>query len=390
MTDFRIVQTIGSIAERSGGPARTIRALSQSVARAGGRVDLLAGHDPDRDDGLLLPDAALVTTHLIRRSRRLGLPFYPFAPALAAADPAAAILNNHGIWNAASFDATTAARRLGIPYVVSPHGMLEPWALAFHPIRKRAAWALYQFRAIQGAVGLTATANQELDSIRRKVPGKPIAVIPNGVDCPPTVPDRSARDAPQPRTLLFLSRIHPKKNLPALLDAWASLASDPGFADWTLWIAGPDELNHRAELAAQVARLRLDHCVRLEGPVPEARKAAAFAAADLFVLPSFSENFGIVIAEALAAGVPAVATHGAPWSMLPAFEAGWYVLPNAAALATALRQGMALPPAARRAMGVRGHALVARSFGWERIGRQTLDYYSWLLGRGPRPDFVDG
>ena len=385
MTALHVIQTVASMGERTGGPARTIRSLCEALARRGARTDLVTGYDAAGDDPVLRPDAALVATHLVQPGRmREG-----FAAAFAGAVPARTIVHDNGIWNAASRAATGAARNGGLPYVISPHGMLEPWALGYHRWRKAAAWALFQRRALAGARGLVATAEQELAGIRRRVRHTPVAVIANGIDCPPIPPDRQSRDAAQPRTLLFLSRLHPKKNLLVLLDAWADLAADPGFTDWTLRIAGPDELGHRVELAARIARLRLGVRVRLDGPVAEDDKAAAFAVADLFVLPSLSENFGIVVAEALAHGVPVVATHGAPWAMLPEAGAGWHVAPTAPALAGALRAAMALPPAARRAMGERGHALVARRFAWDHIAAQTLLFYGWLLDGGRRPDFVD-
>lgn len=388
---LHIIQTVGSIAERSGGPARTIRDLTEALARAGARVSLVAGHDPVHDDALLPPDPALVELTLVPVDRRWRLPRYDFTSAIAplAARPAT-ILHDNGIWSPAHIGAVAAARRLALPLVISPHGMLDPWAMAYKPGKKHLAWQLYQRRLLAAARGLVATAGLELGPIRARLPKTPIALIANGVLCPPIPPDRSARDRDGPRTVLFLSRIHPKKNLPGLLIAWKSLVLRPEFDCWTLRIAGPDELGHRAELVAQATALGLETRVSIEGAIPESAKAEAFATADVFILPTFSENFGIVVAEALAHGVPAIATTGAPWESLAGEQCGWHVAPAPAALAAALAEAMTLTPAARRAMGQRGHAHVARDFGWDAIARQTLAFYDWLLGRGARPGFVDG
>ncbi len=387
MTALHVVQTIGSIAERSGGPARTIRDLSEALARQGAEVTLVAGHDPVDDDALLPPDAALVRTVLVPVRRRYGLPHYDFTTAIAGLSPRPAILHDNGIWSPSNIGAAAAARRFAIPLVISPHGMLEPWAMAYRRGRKTVAWSLYQRRILRQARGLCATAPSEAASIRARLPGLPVAVIPNGVACPPRVPNRRHRDAATARTLFYMSRIHPKKNLATLIDAWAALAAR--FPDWTLRIAGPDELGHSAELQHKVAAMGLQKSVRIEGAVPETGKAAAFASADLFILPTLSENFGIVVAEALAEGVPAIVSNGAPWASLVSEGCGWFTGTDAGSIGTAMAEAMALSPESRRQMGMRGHAHVQRDFGWDGIAQKTLAFYNWLLHGGPVPDFVN-
>lgn len=374
---MHIVQTVASIAERSGGPARTIRDLCEALGRAGARVTLVAGHDPHLDGALLRPHPALATTILVPGR----LPDFTTAVRPLRAD----IIHDNGIWSPANIAAGRAARRLGLPLLLTPHGMLEPWALAWHRRRKQIAWSLYQRQLLAQARLLVATAPAEAAAIAALLPGKPMALIANGVACPP-LPDRSARETAPARTLLYLSRLHPKKNLPGLIEAWGALAADPAFATWTLYIAGPDEAGHRAEIVALIARLGLGSRITLAGTVAEADKPALFAAADLFVLPTFSENFGIVVAEALAAGVPVVTTTGTPWQSLVEQDCGWQCGTDFASLAATLATAMRLSPGERAAMGARGHALVRRDFGWDAIAGQMLDSYRWVMQGGTKPD----
>ena len=374
MTRLHVVQTVASLSEAAGGPTRTIGALCEALARGGATVDIVAG------SGDLLPDPALVTTRFAHPSG-IGA---ALGAARAAYPDHAPILHDNGLWGRANIAASRAALAANLPYVVSAHGMLAPWALAHRSLKKRVAWGAYERRRLAGAHGLLATAEAERADIRRAVSRVPIATIPGGVDVPGVLPARPAG----PPTLLFMSRIHPVKNLIALLDAWAVLSAQPRFGAWRLRIVGPDEGGHLATVRAHAERLGVSR-VDFAGPVADADKSSAYAAADLFVLPSLTENFGVVVAEALAHGLPVVTTHGAPWAGVRDHGCGWWVAPDAAALADALGDAMARAPQDRAAMGARGRAWVARDFGWDGIAARTAAFYTWLLHGGQRPDFVD-
>jgi glycosyltransferase involved in cell wall biosynthesis len=298
------------------------------------------------------------------------------------------IIHQHGIWAPMTYRLGRFAVRRGVPLVISPHGMLEPWALRHHVFRKRLAWVLYQYRNLKAAAVLHATSAGEASQFRRLgLPG-PVAVIPLGVRPVSPVPlDPAAVTAVKDRRqVLFLSRIHPKKGLALLLEAWAATE----VPDWELVIAGIDQGRHQADMETLAARLGLGDRVRFAGPLFGVAKDTAFRRADLFVLPSHSENFGIVVAEALQYGLPVITTTGTPWRHLPAESCGWCVEPAVAALAGALREALALSDEERRAMGRRGLELVERDHRWPRVAAQFGDLYRWAAGVGPRPDCLIG
>ncbi|MEM9249549.1 MAG: glycosyltransferase [Pseudomonadota bacterium] len=288
------------------------------------------------------------------------------------------VLHSHGLWLLPNLYPARIARRHRIPLVISPRGMLSAEALAFSAARKRAMWALAQGRALRGAACFHATSEAEAEDIRRVGLTAPIAILPNGIDC-------TAPEATPTRTILHLGRLHPKKGIDRLIDAWASVA--PAHPHWRLRIVGPSEQGTRTALKAQAHALGAPR-VSFEDALHGAEKAAAFRDAGLFVLPSLNENFGMVVAEALAAGVPVVTTRGTPWSGMEQARCGWWVPHGVPPLAEALDAALRLPDATRRAMGDRGRKWMARDFGWDGIAAQMADVYAWLLAKAPRPKCV--
>jgi glycosyltransferase involved in cell wall biosynthesis len=299
------------------------------------------------------------------------------------------LVHDHGIWSATNVAAAKAASDAGISYVLSPRGMLEPWALRYKALRKKVAWAVYQRRVVCSSRVLIATSEQERDNLKNMFPRLPIAVIPNGVACPAQIPDRSDRRARRHAYVLFMSRVHPIKNLAGLVRAWREVCQTSSRDHWILRIAGPDVLDHTREIRNLVHSLGLDSRVEFVGPIDEADKSTILSTADLFVLPSFSENFGVVVAEALAYGLPVVATRGTPWAELVARRCGWWTDPAPAALAQALAEAIDLTAADRHAMGLRGRAYAQAAFSWNEIGLATANLYEWILGRTSTvPSFI--
>lgn len=304
---------------------------------------------------------------------------------LAALDAArqrgqTALMHVSGLWDAASIAGSLVARERPMPYVVSPRGMLEPRALRSKAAKKKAALLLWQRKLLAGATLLHATSLQECESIRAAGFRNPVCVVPNGVSLPPPPMDQpAARPERDGRRCVFLSRIHPHKGLPLLIRAWARVRP----VGWTLEIAGyMEDRAHDAEVRRLVEALELTS-VHFVGERQGMQKWDFLRTADLFVLPSYSENFGVAVAEALACGIPAIATTGTPWRALADRRIGWWVDASEAALATALAEAVAEPPAALAARGARGREYAAAQFGWEQIARRLAAGYSWAVGAGP-------
>ncbi len=383
---LRALHVIAGLDPAHGGPSYSAPRLCAELAQLGVETGLLyvegetppalPASPPYELRGFARSWAWTPLLGALRPSRSLGRE-------LALRAPRADVIHDHGIWLAPNMGAAWAARRAGRPFVCSPRGMLSAEALSFSPMRKRLVWALGQRAALAGAACLHATSDAERDDFRAQGLAAPVAVIPNGVDIPAvtTVSGTQGRS----RTVLSLGRIHPKKGLESLLRAWARV--ETAHPDWLLRVVGPAEGGHDQALRALAASLGLERA-SIEGPAWGADKAALYAAAAVFVSPTRSENFGLTVAEALAAGVPAICTTGAPWKELASERCGWWVEQGPDALAAALDEAMALPADELAAKGARGRALVAARYGWRRVAEDMTSLYCWLCGQGERPAFV--
>jgi glycosyltransferase involved in cell wall biosynthesis len=369
-----VVHTVPSITRAAGGTSTFVAELASHQSLAPRTTVKILTTGSSSDDVPLADGVSVVTSS--NRS---------VADWLAGTRRAAEIdlLHAHALWLAHTHEALTAARSLGIPTVLSPHGMLESEALRLKAWRKRLARFLYQDRDLRRADFLHATAVAEADNLRRLGLKQPIIIVPPGLELPArsAMRDWTANDRPE---MLFFSRIHPKKNLLGLVDAWA--ASRP--KDWKLRIVGPDEGSHRVAVQAKIDSLGLAHSVTIAGPAYGAAKAALFASASLFILPSLTENFGIVVAEALAYGVPVVTTVGTPWSELTERHCGWWVQPHHDSLVEVLHEATRTPVAQLCEMGLRGRALVEEKYQWSQVCDAMHAAYAWALGRGPQPACV--
>ncbi len=400
---MKIVFTIADLQPESGGPSRSVPALAAAVAELGNPVEVLALDYGAGSNRPVMPPVSVQTTLVPCRGRQKFRCPPGFESSLLLA-PGVSLLHDNGLWLPTNHAAAKVARQRGVPLIISPRGMLTPWAMRYHGFKKRLAWWLYQHRNLQSARVLHATSRREAEEFRALGMTQPIAMIPNGVGLPPIGgsvslsasdgervgvrwPVNSPRSAPSSnaRTALFLSRIHPKKGLLDLVAAWAEIKKSE-IGSWRMVIAGGDEGGHLAEVKAEIGKRKLETCFEFIGEVPDAKKWDVYRSADLFVLPTKSENFGIVIAEALACGVPVITTKGTPWEELNTHLCGWWVEIGAKPLAQALAQAMSFSDEERREMGSRGRKLVEENYTWPAAAQKMVAVYQWMLNAGPKPE----
>ena len=387
---MRVIHTVTTTQASYGGPSRSVPFLCEALADQGASVRLVTTVPKSEDGGrspILPADPVEVCSAGVQNGVRriIWRPFSFYNTLQNQAQSAHPdILHDHGIWLPTHGTVALAARRLDVPLVVSIRGMLTSWALQHNRWRKRFAWMAYQKAALRQASLFHVTSEEEVEALRDLGFDQPVAMIPNGVQ----LPEQQSADSSSagPRRALFLSRLHPKKGLPMLIEAWARVRPK----DWELILVGPSEEGHRAELEEQVRSDGLDDEITFSGSVSDKEKWAVYRSADLFVLPTHSENFGIVVAEALAAGIPVLTTTGTPWRELETHGCGWWVKPEVERITRALDDAVGCVDEKRRAMGARGRRLVEEQYSWQGVARQMNAAYRWLANGGPRPDCIRG
>lgn len=287
------------------------------------------------------------------------------------------LIHTHGLWNLPAWASYPPARRAGVPYVISPEGMLDSGSLAHKPWRKRIAYLMTERRNLAGAAFLHATSAAEGQTLKDHGFDSNVVVLRKGVDfwrgnLPPRgVFRRRFGLDDNSKLILFLGRIHPVKRLDILADVLAqALEAVPNAR---LVIAGPDECGHRKEL--EPAFSRVSSAVYWIGEVSQTDKWALLNDVDVLVMCSDSESFGNSIIEAMAAGTPVVVTRTCPWPEIETARCGFWVAQESREIADAVIH-ILRHPAEAEAMGECGKALARASYNWDSIAREMADHYA--------------
>ena len=276
------------------------------------------------------------------------------------------IVHINGIWSPQNWGFQKVAQELNIKVVMSPHGMLEPWIVQHNPLKKKVALFLFQNKAIKKANHIHATAQMEKDSIRKLGFLNKITIIPNGIDLSEI---KSTKEHYGTHKMVFLSRIHPKKGIEILLEAWRNCDTK----GWTLEIAGNGDATYIANLSQSAQDLNNVHFV---GAVYQEAKWNFLRSADVMVLPTYSENFGIVVAEALAVGVPVITTTATPWQDLENYNCGWWIDLSIMNLKSTLIKVFNTPIYSLEKMGLNGQKLVKDKYDIRAVGKNMVELYN--------------
>jgi glycosyltransferase involved in cell wall biosynthesis len=287
------------------------------------------------------------------------------------------LIHTHGLWNLPAWTSYRPARRAGLPYVISPEGMLDTGSMAHKSWRKRIAYLIAERKNLASAAFLHASSEAEGQTLKRYGFDSNVVVLRKGVDFwegdPPTQGSFRRRHGLDEgaKLILFLGRIHPVKRLDILAEAFGQVREV--IPNARLVIAGPDECGHRKALEPVFARV--SQAVHWIGEVGLVDKWALLRDVDALVMCSDSESFGNSVIEALAAGTPVVATKTCPWPEIETEKCGFWVNQESREIAKAVEYILS-HPAEAEAMGARGKALARQNYDWGSIARKMVDHYT--------------
>jgi len=358
---MKVLHIVGSIDKSAGGPSRSVPQTCEYLSGLGVEVELIARSSAE--------PVEVNTNSFFKVSFRSIKELLLFGLKLSKKE--VSLIHLQHVWDPYIHVMARIARWKGIPYIITPRGMLEAWIMAHNPWKKKLGMFLYQRKDLKKAVAIHTTCEAETVSVRKLGFTKPVAVIPNGIDLS-TVPQ--AKKEYGTKKMVFLSRIHEKKGIELLLEAWQELE----LKDWTLEIAGEGDVGYISILKNKI-RIEKIANVSFVGPQYGDAKWTFMKSADIFVLPTYSENFGIVVAEALAVGVPVITTTGTPWEELNTEQCGWWIDLSVANLVKTIQEAISKKPEGLKAMGLRGRKLVVDKYDIKAVAMKMKELYKKIV-----------
>lgn len=278
------------------------------------------------------------------------------------------IVHINGIWQLDTWWIQKEALRYGINTYITPHGMLEPWIINRNRWKKYLAMWLYERKALKFAVKIIATAESEKRNILRLQVNPNVCLVANGIDVS-EIPMKTSWG--KRKKILYVSRIHIKKGIEMLLEAAYGLYDR--LKDYEIVIAGEGETEYVEQLKARAKALNLN--IRFIGGVYGNKKWRTFQEADFFVLPTYSENFGYVIAEALACGTPVITTKGAPWKDIETWDCGRWIERTLEDLKNSLIDMIEMSSVHLEQMGRSGRRLIEEKYSARNMANGLMEIY---------------
>lgn len=372
---MKILHVIPSVSERSGGPATAIVPMCRALMRQGIEVQLISTTDG-------LPETSNATEYK-------GVPAKFFPPQLGASfkysRPLATWLSTnvknfdvahiHAVFNHSSISASRASRKAGVPYVIRPLGTLDPWSMTQKSLRKHLFWQLSGKAMLRDAAAVHYTSDAEKLSTERHLNLNHGKVISLGIDANNS--NCNGRMFSEPYVLV-LSRLHPKKAVDVLIEAFQSLIHSEKFARWRLVIAGDGPPNYVSKLKAQVAATSPRDRITFTGWLDEDEKHAVLSGASLLALPSHQENFGLCVMEALSHSVPVLISPNVNLATeIVSANAGWISAIDKDALTTRLAEALS----DEDELTERGRAgkQLSQRYSWEKTASELMELYRHIL-----------
>lgn len=283
------------------------------------------------------------------------------------------IVHVHGIWDLYGVAAAMSAERQGVLYVVSTHGMLDEWCRKQKRVKKFVGWFVYQSRVISRAYALIAASEREAEGLKRLCIARTVETMPIPLTDMPSSDERLERED----VVLAVGRISRVKNLGRLIRAWKRIDK----LGWRLWLAGPTKGAYGLYVKILVKWLRLEESVSLLGELDSKRRDECYKRCGLFILPSRSENYGMVVAEAMSHGMPSVVSNQTPWGWIESNGCGWVCECDVESIKETIEKVIRMRRDERAQVGERGKDCLIELNSDVALKARLDGFYETLVGR---------
>ena len=371
---MKILHTISSIGVKSGGTSSAVYAMLHGIRDY--NVKVLSYELANEDH---LPGNNLVIDFVPANQNRFA---YSSAYKKSLIQSDANIFHSHGLWQYTQYATSRVARKKGIPYIITPHGMLYPEALNHSKFQKQLFLKMFLLNDLNKATAIHVTSKEEMKHIRNLGVKTPIAIVPNPVI---NVVVEEQIQSKEKIRFGYLGRVHPRKNIERLLYVWSNLAEK--VSDSELVVIGEGDDEYMSFLKKETERLSLKNVV-FPGFLSGKEKEDTLNSLSYLAVPSDFENFGMIIPEALQLGIPVIASKGTPWEELNTHQCGWWVDNDVDTLTQIMENTLQISDEERIAMGERGKALVNKNYSVEVVTDKMTRLYDWILNKGKKPEFV--
>jgi len=376
---MKVLHSISSLNLSSGGPSLSVWSLVTGLRKLHVDAEIVT-YQSKQQNNEMIGEGLFLNTIPSPRFQRFG---YSSLLNSNIQNTSYDIYHGHGLWQYSVHSMAKAAIKKNKPYIISPRGMLYPEAMQKSAWFKKLAIPLFQKDDLKKATVLHATCKQELEHIRRFGFKNPVAIIPNSIDI--KIPGKQAKPENQKKRVGFIGRFVTIKNIENLIKAWSETGKNK--PNWELVLIGDGEASYKASLMRLAESLDIQN-ISFMGFLSGEEKETALQSLNYLVLPSKSENFGMVVPEALIREIPVIASKGTPWEELITHHAGWWIDIGVQPLVKALDEALNLPEEQRKQMGRNGRELVEEKYSIEAVAAKMIQLYKWILNEGDKPEFV--
>lgn len=377
---MKILHILSGMGAKDGGTSSCSYALLKGLRNEDVEAEVLC-YEPIDSDKLVGDDAFINTVLFPNRNRFLYS--RNFKQVLINFSNIS-LYHINGLWEYPSIITAIIARKKSRPYVISPHGMLYPQALQRNKWLKKVIYSFFLKKDLRGAAVIHATCTEEMQHLRDMGIKTPIAIIPNAIELDgllgrPIVPKRIKKFG-------YLGRVHPRKKIETLLYVWSQLGSNTEDAELVIIGSGDDD--YMKYLQLETKRLQLEN-VTFSGFLTGLPKEEVLETLSYLAVPSDFENFGMIVVEALALGIPVITSKGTPWQELEGYNCGWWIANDVDTFHQFFEKALQLSETERLVMGENGRRLILEKYDSQIVAKKMVKLYQWVLHNGTAPDFVN-